>query len=183
MPRRVPSPFNFFSLTAPVCIRTPSCSRLIRDDFPTPLGPATVVVFPEDTPGSLQYLLLCRADKQQRIATGAIAFSYFRDHFVGSQIRLVHTDQCRNSLFFHQNQKSIQQIKIGFRTHKGKNNKRLIHICYCRTDQAVCSRQDFIQISLFFSVSSRTLIETRSPGRGFSLSFRKMPLARHSYTP
>ena len=150
MPRRVPSPFNFFAHCACLHLYTilqQVDQRRFSDSAGTGNGRRLP---PKILPDRFNTFFLCRADKQQRISTVAIAFPYFRDHFVGSQIRLVHTDQCRKVLFFHQNQKSIQQIKIGFRTHKGKNNKRLIHICYCRTDQTVCSRQDFIQISFFF---------------------------------
>ena len=41
-------------------------------------------------------------------------------------------------------------MKVRFWFMNRENDKRLIHIGYCRSDQAVCSRQDFIQISLYF---------------------------------
>ena len=68
-------PLSILRLMLPVSIFTPLWRRLIRDDLPTPDGPAmAVVVSPQEFFEPVDIFLFLRACKQERIPASLIYF-------------------------------------------------------------------------------------------------------------
>ena len=96
--------------------------------------------------------LFC-TDEDCRITARLIDLCVILSLIFHVNILLIKTYDTWNTLLFHHNQKTIQQIKTGPGLHNGKNHHRLINICDSRPDQPIAARQQFSDVpQLFFLI-------------------------------
>ena len=173
-------PRSIFSLIAPVSIRSSPRSSLIIVDFPTPLGPATVAVFPARHSFNSSNPLFSLAETMRTLlplcSYAPITFS-------------VSSSETRSSLLKQMTQgRFLHSIWIKKRSSRLKFGSGLVSakITSPRSTFATSGRSSLFflgrirTILPFFSFSSSIVMAHSSPTNGFSERARNTPLALHS---